>query len=301
MASAATVEEFERQRPRLFSIAYRMLGSASDAEDVVQDGFVRYQGVRPGHLRAPASYLSTVVVNLCLDRLKSARVQREAYVGPWLPEPVLTTDGTLGPLEAAEQRDSVSLAFLLLLERLNPRERAVFVLREAFGYEHREIAAILGVSEAGSRQLLARARRRVAEPSSRFETSQSRGRRLVERFLAAAQEGDLRGLEEVLAEDVTVWSDGGGMVSAARRPVVGRARVARFVAGIAERARREPGLLLTFGEVNGQPALLSWTGGSLAAVFAFDVEDGRIHAIRAVLNPAKLAFVERQALRAVTR
>jgi RNA polymerase sigma-70 factor (TIGR02957 family) len=295
------VEEFERQRARLFSIAYRMLGSASEAEDVVQDGFVRYQRVRPGQLRAPASWLTTVVVNLCLDRLKSARVRREAYVGPWLPEPVLTADGTLGPLETAEQREALSLAFLLLLERLSARERAVFVLREAFGYEHREIAAILGVSEAGSRQLLARARRRVAAPSSRFEASPARRRRLVERFLAAAQAGDLAGLEAVLAEDVTVWSDGGGVVSAARRPVSGRARVARFVAGIADRARREPGLLLSFEEANAEPALLSWTGESLAAVFAFEVAGGRVHAIRAVLNPAKLAFVERQARRAVTR
>jgi RNA polymerase sigma-70 factor (TIGR02957 family) len=298
MASAATtVEEFEQQRRRLFSIAYRMLGSASEAEDVVQDGFVRYQRARPEHLRAPASYLTTVVVNLCLDRLKSARVQREEYVGPWLPEPVLTTGGALGPLETAEQRDAVSLAFLLLLERLNAKERAVSVLREAFGYEHREIAEILGVSEVGSRRLLSRARQRVAEPSSRFQATPSHGRRLVERFLAAAQEGDLRGLEEILAEDVTVWSDGGGKVSAARRPVVGQARVARFVAGIADQARREPELLLTFEEVNGQPALLSWTGESLTAVFAFDLADGRVHAIRAVLNPAKLAFVERQARR----
>jgi ketosteroid isomerase-like protein len=141
----------------------------------------------------------------------------------------------------------------------------------------------------------------VAAPSSRFEASPTRRRRLVERFLAAAQAGDLAGLEALLAEDVTEWSDGGGAVSAARRPVVGRARVARFVAGIADRARREPGLLLTFEEVNGQAALLSWTGESLAAVFAFEVAGGRVHAIRAVLNPAKLAFVERQARRAVTR
>jgi hypothetical protein len=229
---------------------------------------------------------------VCLDRLKSARSRREAYVGPWLPEPVLTADGALGPLEAAEQRDSLSLAFLLLLERLDARERAVFVLREAFGYEHREIAAILGVSEAGSRQLLSRARRRVAGPSPRFEAVRSHGRRLVERFVAAAQDGDLRGLEELLAEDVTSWSDSGGQVSAARRPVVGRARVARFAAGIA--ARGGPGRAFTFEEVNGQPALLLWTGASLEVAAAFEVADGRIHAIRAVLNPAKLAFLERQ-------
>jgi RNA polymerase sigma-70 factor (TIGR02957 family) len=293
------VEEFERQRARLFAIAYRMLGSASEAEDVLQDGFLRYQRARPGHLRAPASWLTTVVVNLCLDRLKSARSRREAYVGPWLPEPVLTADGTLGPLEAAEQRDSLSMAFLLLLERLNPRERAVFVLREAFGYEHREIAAILGVSEAGSRQLLARARRRVAEAPPRFDASPARRRRLVERFVAAARDGDLQGLEELLAEDVTSWSDSGGQVSAARRPVVGRARVARFAAGIA--ARGGPGRAFTFEEVNGQPAVLLWTGASLEVAVAFDVADGRIGAIRAVLNPAKLAFLERQLRRRGSR
>jgi RNA polymerase sigma-70 factor (TIGR02957 family) len=291
-AAAPMVEEFESQRSRLFSIAYRMLGSATEAEDVMQDGFLRYQRARPEHLRAAAPWLTTVVVNLCLDRLKSARARREAYVGPWLPEPVLTSDGTLRPLETAEQRDSLSLAFLLLLERLNPKERAVFVLREAFGHEHREIAEILGISAAGSRQLHHRARRRVAEPSSRFDASPSRRRRLVERFVAAAQDGDLRGLEELLAEDVTSWSDSGGKVSAARRPVVGHGRVARLAAGIA--ARGGPGRAFTFEEVNGQPALLLWTGASLEVAAAFDVVDGRIRAIRAVLNPAKLVFLERQ-------
>jgi RNA polymerase sigma-70 factor (TIGR02957 family) len=291
------VEEFQRQRPRLFSIAYRMLGSASDAEDVLQDAFVRYQRAAPRRLRAPASYLTAVVVNLCLDQLKSARARRVEYVGPWLPEPVLTADGALGPLETAEQRDALSLALLLLLERLDPKERAVFVLREAFGHEHREIAELLGITEAGSRQLHHRARRRVAEPAARFRPAPAGRRRLLERFVAAAQDGDLQGLEELLAEDVTAWSDSGGEVSGARRPVVGRQRVARFVAGIAGRGRSEPGMVLAFEEVNGEPALLAWVGGSLRFVSVFEVTGARIAAIRTVLHPDKLAFAERQARR----
>jgi RNA polymerase sigma factor (sigma-70 family) len=220
--ATGAVGEFEAQRPRMFGLAYRLLGSAQEAEDVVQDTFLRWHRADRAAIAVPSAWLAKVVTNLCLNRLASARVQRERYVGPWLPEPVLTSDGTLGPLDTAEQRDSVSLALLVLLERLTPTERAVFVLREAFGYSHREIAQILELSEINCRQLARRARRRLAEPRPRFRPEPRQWHRLVERFLLAAREGDLRSLQQLLAAEVTAWADGGGKVTAARRPVVAR-------------------------------------------------------------------------------
>jgi RNA polymerase sigma factor (sigma-70 family) len=237
--AADAVGEFEAHRSRMFGLAYRLLGSAQEAEDVVQDAFLRWHNAEPAAIAVPSAWLAKVVTNLCLNRLASARVQRERYVGPWLPEPVLTSDGTLGPLDTAEQHDSVSLAVLVLLERLTPSERAVFVLREAFGHGYREIAQILELSEVNCRQLDRRARRRLAELRPRFRPELRQWHRLVERFLVAAREGDLRGLQQLLAADVSAWADGGGKVTAARRPVLGPARVARYLAG-ALRAERLP-------------------------------------------------------------
>jgi len=301
--TASIVEQFEALRPRLFSIAYRMLSSASEAEDVVQDAFLRYDQGRPVELRSPAAWLAAVVTNLCLDRLRSARAQRERYVGPWLPEPVLTgaeaANGTatgagmLGPLETAEQRESVSFAFLLLLERLNPRERAVFVLREAFAYGYDEIAEILGLSEANCRQVFHRARQHVSEERVRFEPSPRRRRELVERFIAAAEGGDLAALEALFAEDVTVWSDGGGKATAARRPLVGVADVLRFLSGLAT-GKYAGTFTFRTAELNGMPAMLVVLDGKVDTACTFDVEGGRISAIRAVRNPDKLAFLTHQ-------
>src|SRR5260370_6911970 len=193
---------FEEQRPRLFGLAYRLLGSASDAEDVVQDAFLRWDAADQDWVVAPSAWLTTVVPNLCRNRLASAPARRERYVGTWLPEPVLTSDGTLGPLEAAEQRDSVSLALLTLLEQLTPPERAVFVLRESFGYGHREIAGILGMSEAGCRQLHRRARQRLGGPPPRFPPGPDEWKPLGERFPVAPGEGALAGPEPLRADDV---------------------------------------------------------------------------------------------------
>src|SRR5260370_3368578 len=218
---------FEEQRPRLFGLAYRLLGSASDAEDAVQDAFLRWNAADQDSVVAPAAWLATVVTNLCRTRLASAPARRERYVGTWLPEPVLTSDGTLGPLETAEQRDSVSLALLTLLEQLTPPERAVFVLRESFGYSHREIAGILDNSEATCRQLHRRARHRLGTPRPRFPPEPGEWKRLVERFLVAAGEGDVEGLERLLAGDAAYWSDGGGQAPGARRPVFRRSPGAR--------------------------------------------------------------------------
>jgi RNA polymerase sigma-70 factor (ECF subfamily) len=290
------VDEFEAQRPRMFGLAYRLLGSADDAQDVVQDAFERWHGADRAAIVAPSAWLAKVVTNLSLTRLTSAHARRERYVGPWLPEPVITSDGTLGPLDTAEQRDTVSAALLMLMERLTPTERAVFVLREAFGHSYEQIAQILEMSPANCRQLQHRAVRRLGG-RRRFRPDAAQWRELVERFLVAAEHGDLRALERMLAADATVWSDGGGRVGAARRPVRGRDRVLRMVAGL---AGGDPGAWRPGAEVNGGPALLGWNGGRLVGVVTFEVVDGRIAALHAVVNPDKLRFAARQAEDAVT-
>ncbi|MEU9173621.1 RNA polymerase sigma-70 factor [Streptomyces sp. NPDC048420] len=290
--TTAIADEFESHRPRLFGLAYRMLGSADEAEDTVQDAYLRFSGADRADIEHPGAWLAKVVTNLCLNRLTSARARREQYVGTWLPEPVVTSDGTLGPLESAEQRDAVSMAVLVLLERLTPTERAVYVLREAFAYGYREIAGVLELTEANCRQLHRRAARRVGEPGSRFVPAPERQEELVASFVTAARDGDLAGLEKLLAADATWWSDGGGKVSAARRPVEGREKVLRFLLGAIEKW----GAALRFApvEVNGGSGLAAWDGDVLALVITFDVRDGVIGGIRAVLNPDKLDFAGRQ-------
>jgi RNA polymerase sigma-70 factor (ECF subfamily) len=292
-----SVATFETHRPRLFGLAYRLLGSASDAEDVVQDAFVRWS--EADSVVAPSAWLTTVVTNLCRNQLASARARRERYVGTWLPEPVLTSGGALGPLETAEQRESVSLALLTLLEQLTPPERAVFVLRESFGHSHGEIAEMLGVSEAGSRQLHRRARQRIGAPQPRFRPEPDEWRRLVERFLVAAGEGDVAGLERLLADDVAYWSDGGGKSPVARRPVFGRWRVARLFGKLIPKYVGDPRFWrqaeVWQAEVNGEPALLAWTGGVLFAALVPEMAGGRITALRVMANPEKIAFAARQA------
>lgn len=288
-------DEFERHRPRLFGLAYRMLGSAHEAEDTVQDAYLRFTTADRTGIEHPAAWLAKVVTNLCLTRLTSARARRESYVGTWLPEPVLTADGTLGPLESAEQRDAVSTALLVLLERLTPTERAVYVLREAFAYGHREIAGVLGLGEANCRQLYRRAVHRLGEPESRFEPGPERRERLVASFLTAARDGDLAGLEKLLADDVTWWSDGGGKVSAARWPIEGRDRVLRFLAGGMQRFAADWDF--STAEVNGAPALVARAGDTLVGVVSFEIRDGLVGDLRAVLNPDKLVFVRRQLVR----
>lgn len=290
--TTAIADEFESHRPRLFGLAYRMLGSADEAEDTVQDAYLRFSGTDRAGIEHPGAWLAKVVTNLCLNRLTSARARREQYVGSWLPEPVVTSDGTLGPLESAEQRDAVSMAMLVLLERLTPTERAVYVLREAFAYGYREIAGVLELSEANCRQLHRRAALRVGEPGSRFVPVPERQAELVASFVTAARDGDLAGLEKLLAADATWWSDGGGQVSAARRPVEGREKVLRFLFGALEKWGAE--MRFAPVEVNGGAALAAWSGDTLAVVITFDVRDTVIDGVRAVLNPDKLEFAGRQ-------
>ncbi|MFI9646817.1 RNA polymerase sigma-70 factor [Streptomyces sp. NPDC052040] len=285
-------DAFERHRPRLFGLAYRMLSSATEAEDAVQDACLRWIAAGPDTVEHPGAWLTKVVTNLCLTRLTSARARREVYPGPWLPEPVVTSDGALGPLESAERREAVSFALLVLLERLTPAERAVYVLREAFAYSHREIAEVLGLGEANCRQLYRRAATRLAADGARFDAEPEHRTRLVESFLTAAREGDMAALERLLAADVTWWGDGGGKVTAARRPIEGREKVLRFLAG----ALRGFALDTDFAieEINGGAALVGRYGGRVAGVLTFEVRGGLVAAVRAVVNPDKLAFAERQ-------
>lgn len=288
----AEEEHFEKHRPLLFSIAYRMLGSVADAEDVVQEVYLRWRGASEvEEVRSPRAYLSTVVTRLSIDRLRSARAKREEYVGPWLPEPLVAESDAEGatPSGAVELEESLSMAFLVLLESLSPTERAVFLLREVFGYGYGEIARIVGKGETNTRQIAHRARSAVEARRPRFDPSPEQGRRLTERFLAAARDGDLEGLLELLADEVTVWSDGGGRTTAARNPIHGKERVARFFVGLAGKAA--PGLVVRTVPVNGAPGVVVYAEGYPAMVLSLDVEDERIRAVRVVLNPDKLGAV----------
>jgi RNA polymerase sigma-70 factor (TIGR02957 family) len=291
VTGTAALDEFQEQRRRLFGIAYRMLGSATDAEDVLQDAWLRWQAVDPARVDDPAAFLARTVTNLCLNALTSARARREVYAGPWLPEPVLTGDGDLGPLEDAVQRESVSFALLALLERLSPAERAAYVLHEAFAYSSREVAELIGTTEANARQLHSRARRRVTGAQTR-QVSTAQWQDLIARFLIAARDGDVAGLEALLAADVVSRADGGGIVNAARRPVQGRENVARYVAGLVRRF--QDGAMPMFVEVNGTPAVALVDGGTLRGVLVLHADGEHLTALDWVVNPEKLAFAERQ-------
>ncbi|MFC9296582.1 RNA polymerase sigma factor SigJ [Streptomyces sp. NPDC057011] len=288
--AAAAVADFEEHRPRMFGIAYRMLGSAAEAEDTVQEAYLRWSAADRSGIERPGAWLAKAVTRLCLNNLTSARARREEYVGPWLPEPVLTGGGALGPLESAEQREGVSMALLVLLEQLTPAERAVYVLREAFAYGHREIAELLDLTEANCRQVYRRAAARVAAgtPERRFAPDPAQWHGLVESFLTAARSGDLARLESLLSADVRYVSDGGGVVNAARRPITGRNNVARFAIGALE--KYVAGVPITFAEVNGAPALLFGDG----AVLLVEFENGLVSGMSTVVNPQKLEFLRRQ-------
>jgi RNA polymerase sigma-70 factor (ECF subfamily) len=289
-------EEFQSYRPLLFSIAYRMLGSASDAEDVLQDAWLRCVAARAGDIQSARAWLTTVVTRLCLDRLKSARATREQYIGPWLPEPVLTSPEER-PDAMLQRHESVTLAILVLLETLTPEERAVFLLREVFDYSHDEIAAILETTAANSRQILHRAKARVAERRPRFTDDPEGKRVMAKRFLEAFTASDPQALTALLAEDVGLWGDGGGKVAAAKRPLSGRDAVLNLLLGI-HRVAAAQGVLdevsIDLIDVNFDPALAIRVSGRLESIYALEIGDGAIQAIRAVRNPDKLAFIERQ-------
>jgi RNA polymerase sigma-70 factor (TIGR02957 family) len=275
-------------RPLMFGIAYRMLGSASAAEDVVQDAFLRLQEHPPGEIRNPAAYVTTVTTRLAIDELRSARTRRESYVGTWLPEPVIT-DPADQPEQQAERYDTISLAALVMLEQLTPVERAVFVLRTAFSYDYDDIAEFVGKSAANCRQILRRARRRVAQDQPRFAADSAQRDELARRFLAAAANGDIAGLEQMLSADVVFYGDGGGKAPALREPVTGRIRVARFIAGVTRQALGR-GLKILPVFINGDPGVVAVdSAGVVVGVTAVQVSGGQVVAIRNILNPDKLA------------
>ena len=286
--------DYTGYRPLMFSIAYRMTGSVGDAEDIVQEAFLRLTRVlRDGaSITSPKAYLATVTTRLAISYLRSARVRRESYVGAWLPEPLLAGREP-DPAEHAEMSDSLSMAFLVLLESLSPTERAVFLLHEVFGYDYREIAEITGKSEPNCRQILTRARHHVDEGRAgvkgpRFEASREQRDEVARRFFAAAEGGDLAALLELLAPDVVMVGDGGGKAWAAAKPFHGAQRVARFMLGLARRGPKM-GARLELAWVNGQPGAVTYDReGRIINVFALDIADGLVQTIRSVINPDKL-------------
>lgn len=283
--SPAALAAFQRERGRLFGIAYRMLGSVREAEDVLQDAYLRWHGVDHAAVAHPGAYLARLVTRLCLDALKSAHARRVEYFGVWLPEPLVGAADD-DPAAMHELADELSLAFLLMLERLGPVERAVFLLRESFGFSHREVAEVVGKSEENCRQIERRARRRLAEAKRPAPADPAEHDRLLGGFLTAVRDGDMEGLLAVLAEDAVAYSDGGGKVRAAPNPIFGAERVARFFLGITSKGAAEWEPLLV--PVNGRTGMVGLVEGHPHGVLAIQVEDGRIRSVFLVVNPDKL-------------
>ncbi|MGV9888771.1 RNA polymerase sigma-70 factor [Streptomyces sp. NPDC003395] len=286
-AAAAGQDPYLRHRRLLFATAYRMLGSVADAEDVLQDAWLTWHRADRSHVRDPRAYLVRTVTNLALNRLTSARAQREKYVGPWLPEPLLTSPDAA---EETEMADSVSTAMLVVLETLTPVERAVFVLREVFGYSHAEIAGVLERPEPAVRQIAHRAREHVRARRPRHDTDAGRREEVTSRFIEACAGGDLAAVMELLAPDVTCWSDGGGKVTAARRPVHGADHVARWILGVLAKPQTR-GVVAERALINGELGLLMTLGGTPVGALTYDVSDGRIQNLRLQVNPDKLTGV----------
>ncbi|SMQ19565.1 RNA polymerase sigma-70 factor, ECF subfamily [Streptomyces sp. Ag82_O1-12] len=289
------VDRFEAFRPRLEAVAYRMLGSASEAEDAVQETFLRWQGADIERIEVPEAWLTKVLTNLCLNQLTSARARRETYVGQWLPEPLLAGDRMLGPADTAEQRESVSYAVLVLLERLSPNERAVYVLREAFDYPHREIAEILDITEASSQQIFHRAKKRVADGRARTrnEIDETAARRIIDEFLAAAASGRTEPLVQLLTGDAVAVGDGGGKVPARARAFEGALAVATFMRGLFKPSAAKRALVGGSPDVyawtaNGDPALVVVLDGRVIGVMCLEVAADGIVAFRNQVNPDKL-------------
>ena len=285
--TGSALELFQEQRPMLFGIAYRMLASVADAEDILQDAWLKWSSVDVGSLEQPRAYLARMVTNLSLNRLQSAAVQRESYVGPWLPEPLVTADDAG---HTAEHAEAVSLAMLVVMETLSPLERAVFVLKDVFGFTFGEVAGILGHSEPSVRQVAHRARSHVQARRPRYDAPAGTRRRVTDTFLAACAGGDLNTMMELLAPDVTAWTDGGGKIRAALRPLHGADHVARWILGVLRRRLPDPGIQPVL--VNGEPGLLATTAGVPDSVIVVDLNQrNQIEAVRLIRNPDKLAHL----------
>ena len=297
----ADIGVFVDLRPVLFGVAYRMLGTVTDAEDIVQEAYLRWAAVDGVEVESPRAYLTTIVTRLSIDQLRSARVRRETYRGPWLPEPLLTDDASDRSgnrcteselLGGGELADSLSMAFLVLLEELAPSERAAFLLREVFGYGYSEIARTIGRSEPACRQLVSRSRRRIGDRRRRFVADREQSRELTRKFVAACGSGDVDQLMALLADDVIVWTDGGGAAKSAPRPVVGPWRSARFLIHVAKGIA--PGTQIREVLLNGQTGLVFESAGEITSAVVVDVLDDRIAGIRVVANPEKLASLRAQ-------
>src|SRR5258708_2691625 len=285
-------EAFEHYRVLLFSIAYRMTGSASDAEALVQATYLRYQASASQEIGSLKAYLSTIITHLALNYLKSARVAREQYIGVWLPEPILTSEDGGFPLADLEQQEALSLAFLRLLEALSPPERAVFLLHEAFDYPFSEIGSMLEKSPANCRQIFHRAKQTLQDQRARFEPEPQHQRQLLLSFLSASQAGDMAALTSLLAQDAVSWSDGGGKVQTNLKPLHGQQAVARFWLSVTRKNQRP--LTFTLAEINGSPAILFWDEGSLAGVISLTLSAVGIQEIYALLYPQRLDYLHKQ-------
>lgn len=280
---------FNQHRTLLFSIAYRMLGSRADTEDMLQETFLRWQQASATEIREPRAFLVTVITRLCINQLQSARARREEYFGQWLPEPLPTGAGAGMPTMPGID-GSLSMAFLMLLERLTPTERAVFLLREVFDYEYAEIAGILGKNESNCRQILKRAKQHVIEDRPRFDVSPQQQERLLHQFLETTSSGDMQGFISLLSEDVVLYADGGGKATAVPNPIYGAERVARFFLGARERLLPRD-LIRRFAEINGQLGLVAYHQGRVFGVLTIEVAHGRIRNVYIMSNPDKLAGI----------
>jgi RNA polymerase sigma-70 factor (ECF subfamily) len=289
LSDSIRLSTFEQYRGLLFSIAYRMLGSVADAEDMLQEAFIRWQQTEDEDIRSPRAFLITVMSRLCINQLQSARVQREQYVGEWLPEPIMT-DPKSDPLGLIKIDESLSMAFLILLERLTPVERAVFLLREVFEHEYAEISDVLGLTEPNCRQILRRARRHVDVMQPRFKTSERKKSDLLERFLHATANGDMEGLVALLAKDVVLQSDGGGKRVAIPNAIRGVDKVARGAIGGLQKLLPKD-LVYGLAQINGEPGMVSYLDGRPFSILTIDVDDSHIRAIYIVTNPDKLSHI----------
>lgn len=278
---------FNSYRPLLFSIAYRMLGSAADAEDIVQEAYLRWERASDEEVRSPKSYLSTIVTRLSIDQLRKEKARREVYTGSWLPEPLMTSHNP-NLTSTVELAESLSVAFLLLLETLAPVERAVFLLREVFDYEYVEVAEIVGKSEANCRQIVRRAQAHLRERRPRFPVSREHQEQMIQSFVRACSEGDMDGLVNLLTHDIVFTTDGGGKVQAALNPIYGIDKVARFIFAIVARLNAVPDTSFAFSEINGQPGIITYSGNMPSGTLTFSYDGDRFSAIQSVVNPDKL-------------
>lgn len=287
----STLSVFQENRPLLFGIAYRMLGSVAEAEDMVQETFLRWQRQPVAEIKSAKAWLTAAITRLCIDHLRSARSRREEYVGVWLPEPLVEHQSSAGDKTSA-LADSLSTAFLVLLETLSPAERAVFLLREVFEYDYPEIGRIIDKNEANCRQMVRRAREHVAAGKSRFEANPVHSEKLVQQFLQTCRQGDTDGLLALLTDDIVLYSDGGGKVPAAPKPIAGSDRVARFLIGVSKIATSS--LETRFAMVNSAPGILFFRDGQLSQTTSLEIVNGRIRALYIVRNPDKLKHLARE-------